>query len=814
MKRRIFLTRSMQAAALGIVALTGLGNPGRADGNNALLLLNDKITPRILIAPTATESEKYAAQELSIYLTKMTGRTVESVTSLESLEATAQSPLIVVGHHALNAHLKPATLELEESIVEVKNHRVHIVGGALPPVTGLQSLVYSSETVAKETTYVQDRGTLYGVYNLLDELGVRWYRPEAWGEHVPQRKQIVLPPGKKSYKPGYLYRWGVDIYRWYADQTPQEYEMMQTWMVRNRINVRVHSAKLGGGYVLYIIHNYDYLLPNWKYFKEHPEYFALINGQRIAHGQPCMGNPAVQRIMAQRAIEVAKEARKNPSIKYISLEPNDGLNFCECELCRAMDDPALLAKNGADVRVGNASMANRVSLFNNAIAKRVKEEVPEIGVTWLAYLAHSEVPTKIDKLESNVLIVPATMAAAYGDYSKLLYDPNSGGNKNFLEVLEGYGKMAPMLVYEYWSGGSWYGPLPLLTVMKDRLSNYRKYGVVGAYSEFHPSWGPQSINYYFYTRLLWNPELDMEQALEEYCRDYYGPSAEPMRKYHLAMEKASLSGTAWFSLGYGAHRIFTKELVVELTPLINQAKALVKGQQPYERRIEGDWSGYEVARMVSLIDRYKQENNPFQAVATAEALQQFIRADKTGEFFNSGPEIFKGTWNNMASIMGIGAMYNQLATLKANPNAALLQNLSEGWKFSTDPKNEGLQKGVTTSYFSDRTWHDINANATWQEQGHNYLGTAWYRKSFELAKKEEGKKYALFFGAVDGDAIIYLNGREVGKHLLGPNGEGWENDFFIDITQGLKEGKNTLVVQVKKTMAVAGIYKGVTLMQM
>jgi beta-galactosidase/beta-glucuronidase len=108
----------------------------------------------------------------------------------------------------------------------------------------------------------------------------------------------------------------------------------------------------------------------------------------------------------------------------------------------------------------------------------------------------------------------------------------------------------------------------------------------------------------------------------------------------------------------------------------------------------------------------------------------------------------------------------------------------------------------------------VNATSTWQAQGHNYLGSAWYRKSFTLENKTDGRNYALFFGGVDGDAIVYVNGVEAGRRMLGANGAGWDADFMIDITPHVKAGKNLIAVQVTKRTSVAGIFKGVSLMQL
>lgn len=588
--------------------------------------------------------------------------------------------------------------------------------------------------------------------------------------------------------------------------------MAVQWAVRNFISTNVGNAQSGGAYSVQVSHNYANLLPSWKYFKAHPEYFALINGQRNSKGQPCLGNLKVQDIMAQATVDHAKA---NPQLDVISLSPNDGLNYCECDLCRALDDPKLLAKNGGEARLGNASMTNRVAYVNNLIAARVAKEVPEMKVGWYAYLGTSEVPTKVLSLEPNIYVAPTSMAAAYGDYSKLLDDSSSSGNKNFKGILEGWSKMTPLLTREYWSGGDWFGPIPMWTLLKDRLTQYRKYRVDGVINESHPSWGTQGDLHYILARLMWNPDLDITKEMQEYCQNYYGPAAQPMLQYMQLLEKASLKGPAWFFLGRFIDRLFTnQELLDQMTPLIEKAQQLAKGKTPYERRVHGAWAGYEVVRVRNLVEKYKKEKKLMAAITAWDQLGEFIQSDKTGETFDSGTVMFKVTWKVMSDQAGIGALRKQIISLQKNPGARLLQNLDDDWKFSIDPKNSGLQQGVIKSTFNDKNWSMLSATSDWTSQGQNYHGTAWYRKQFTLDKKDAAKKYFLFFGAVDGSAVIYVNGEKAGEHLLGPNGEGYNVDFMIEITSQAKQGDNLIAIQVTKEFALAGITKGISLMQL
>ncbi len=800
MKQRNFIGKGTLVAAM-MVASGAFSSFAFAAPAKSLLLSGERVTPRIVIAPDAVESEKYAAQELSQYLGKMTGKTIPIVTSATAPTASAAAPVIILGHHPENADLQPGKLALEESVVSVEENRIRIVGGK-----------EASVVMPDNTVLARDRGTLYGAYHFLNGLGVHWYRPEPWGEHVPQKKTVTLPIGKETFKPAYKYRHSTNIYRWFPDQTKEQADMANTWAVRNFVNTNLSAGnKRGGAYGIHISHNYSGLIHPGKYFKDHPEYFALIKGKREAAGQPCLGNPQVQDIMTQAVIAKAKA---NPNLDTISLSPNDGLAWCECDLCRALDDPKLLAPNGGEARLGKASMTNRVTYVHNIIAKRLAEEVPSAKVAWYAYLSTSETPTKVTKLEPNIYASPTSMAAAYGNYSKMLDDPKAGGNANFLSILKGWSAMAPLITREYWSGGCWYGPLPMLTILQDRLQQYRKYRVDGTINETHPSWGSQTDLHYFLTQLLWNPDINLEKELEEFCQNYYGPAAKPMLEYHRLLEKASLNGPDWYYSGRFVDRLFVDEKLVEqMGRLINQAKPLVEGQEPYARRFHGAWAGYEVVRVRNQVEKYKRDKKPIQAVAAWEELEKFVMSDTTGELFDSGPVMSRVIWGVMSDQAGMKGMRNQIATLKANPGAALLQNLSEEWKFSTDPEKQGVAKGVTSPTFNDSKWATLTANGTWQDQGFSYLGTAWYRKAFTLSKKEENAKYSLFFGAVDGDAIIYLNGKEVGKHLLDPTGDGWNDDFMIDITDTLQPGKNTVVVQVTKNMSVAGIHKGVVLMK-
>jgi hypothetical protein len=67
----------------------------------------------------------------------------------------------------------------------------------------------------------------------------------------------------------------------------------------------------------------------------------------------------------------------------------------------------------------------------------------------------------------------------------------------------------------------------------------------------------------------------------------------------------------------------------------------------------------------------------------------------------------------------------------------------------------------------------------------------WYRRTFEVPKKWRDERVLLHFGAVDFEATVWVNGRQVGQHRGGYDG------FSFDISSALnKSGANELLVAV------------------
>jgi beta-glucuronidase len=81
---------------------------------------------------------------------------------------------------------------------------------------------------------------------------------------------------------------------------------------------------------------------------------------------------------------------------------------------------------------------------------------------------------------------------------------------------------------------------------------------------------------------------------------------------------------------------------------------------------------------------------------------------------------------------------------------------------------------------------------TQMEKLHWYEGTIWYKKDFTWRPDPE-KRVFLYFGGVNYDARVWVNGEKAGRHI------GGFTPFSFEVTDLLTEGENFVVVMVDNT---------------
>ena len=142
------------------------------------------------------------------------------------------------------------------------------------------------------------------------------------------------------------------------------------------------------------------------------------------------------------------------------------------------------------------------------------------------------------------------------------------------------------------------------------------------------------------------------------------------------------------------------------------------------------------------------------------------------------------------------------------------QSLNGQWDIIIDPLENGyynfhlkeFAEGSKKAFFSDAKPADkselleysfdasdkLHVPGDWNSQQEKlffYEGTIWYRRYFNY-KLPENKRLFIYFGAVNYEAIVYLNGKKLGTHT------GGFTPFNFEITDFVKEGENSLVVKV------------------
>ena len=131
---------------------------------------------------------------------------------------------------------------------------------------------------------------------------------------------------------------------------------------------------------------------------------------------------------------------------------------------------------------------------------------------------------------------------------------------------------------------------------------------------------------------------------------------------------------------------------------------------------------------------------------------------------------------------------------------------TKGWIFSTDPRQDGHNKGYFKPRFNDKKWRKMDMGY-WEFQGvEDYDGVAWYRIKFRMPEKMDHTAVEIIFGGVDESAWVWLNGKYLGCHDEGQEGVG--KRFAVDCTKEVAWGQeNVLAVRIGDVANAGGITK-------
>jgi len=440
----------------------------------------------IVIEDEAIPSEHYAAEEFQSIFVQATGFKLPIANNPPKLTNN-----IFIGHGRAmtesNVGFSTENLGDEDLHIRITKENIAIAGG-------------------------RPRGTLYGVYEFVERyLGVRFLTYDH--TYIPKVKnKLTIPCESYIYRPTFSFRWS-----YYGENKAHP-----EFAARLRINTVTHDDRLGGMTTQRLIsHSLNRQLPVAKYSKEHPEYFALVKGERKLKmwgggPQPCVINSNVMDIVTEA---VLRQLEENPHLTNISVSQNDNDAYCHCDACEAINQ-----------REGSPMGAHLA--FVNKIADRVAEKYPDVKVGTLAYW-YTRKPPKTIKPHDNVQIQLANIECCT---LHPIDDPDCPKNKSFYEDFMGWDKISNQIyVWTYVTNFRYYDlPFPNLRAIGQNIKFFAKHNVKGIFMQSNgggTSGEMSDLRNYIISRCLWNPELDGWEQVKVFCRLHYGKAAPVILAY-------------------------------------------------------------------------------------------------------------------------------------------------------------------------------------------------------------------------------------------------------------------------------------------
>ncbi len=441
----------------------------------------------IVIAEDAIPSEVYAAQEFQSIFAQAGGIELKIVTAPDRAD---RHVLIGASQSLTDAALgfDIAAMGAEQLRIVVRDNLIAIAGG-------------------------RPRGTLYGVYTFLEDyLGVRFLTADH--THIPKLSSpAIVGALDRTYEPPLSFRWS------FYGETNRSAMLA----ARLRVNTVGGEEKYGGttGQSL-ISHTFGSQIPSGRYGREHPEYYALRDGKRLAAGddwtdsQPCLTNPDVLRIVTDA---VLAELRAHPGKENISVSQNDNAHYCQCPNCQAID-------NREQTPMGS------LLEFVNAVADAVAGEHPQVKVGTLSYW-YTRKPPKTLKPRPNVQIQLCSIECCL---VHPIDDPTCEKNRQFCQDMDEWGQLTEnIFIWNYNTNFSNYLlPCPNLRVIEPNIRYFVAHGAKGIFMQAAGnSVGAElsDLRNYVMANLLWDPARSGQRLIDEFLDLHYGKAAPPIRRF-------------------------------------------------------------------------------------------------------------------------------------------------------------------------------------------------------------------------------------------------------------------------------------------
>lgn len=416
---------------------------------------NGKSNYEIVFKGNATKSQYQSAEVLSSYIKKISGAEVDLV---DESSQSANKKKIYLGK------IKETNLEIEQISIQEENGNIYLSG--------------ESDAAIRNVVYVF----------LEKYFECKWYAPEV--AVIPTQSNLTIISPDYDYTPKITTR-TVHSRLFYentsfADQHKVTYEAFPKYAQGARV------------------HTFHRFLPEEKFYKEHPEYFALRGKKRLPT-QLCLTNEKVLDIVKD---SVSALFKRNPESTIVSVSQDDNQQHCQCENCSKID-----AEEG--------SPAGTMIRFVNKVA----EAFPEKTISTLAY-QYTRKPCKTRPVE-NVLI---TLCSIECDRSA----PIAENCTDFAEDLIGWGKLTENIrIWDYTTQfTNFLAPFPNLRTLKPNIELFAANNAKWIFEQH--SNNPSELfelRSYVTAKLLWNPDASFEELVTEFTNGYYEEAGPFVKEY-------------------------------------------------------------------------------------------------------------------------------------------------------------------------------------------------------------------------------------------------------------------------------------------
>lgn len=401
----------------------------------------------------------------------------------------------------------------------VPGYKTILVGTPYKAKSSQETCIRFKDKDTLEITGDGALGTLYAVYNLLEDIGIVFCTVDF--DYVPSNPNLSIP---LDYS-----RVDAPVFKAREGRSALSTFNGMDFRMKLRMSATGSGApgeanfwkEMGTPETMYFNHS---LTLSWvktkQFYDEKPEWFALnkTTGKRVRNAL-CMTN---EEVIQQLIKEVGEALKANPNTKHISISMADCAPVCECDNCTAMtktDDVPII-----NTSILNINIANRV-------AKHYAKQYPDVQFNVLCYGITRLAPvSKKFKLEPNVSVA---IAIHWRNHGRPTTDWELS-NQMFDRWVDLLAPNAKFYVWGYLANFRGYiQPFPNLDIIQPNIRYYRDKGAYGVRTQMQLcGYGDLvELHHYIHAKLLWNPDWEWRELTAHYLKAAYGPAAGNIQEY-------------------------------------------------------------------------------------------------------------------------------------------------------------------------------------------------------------------------------------------------------------------------------------------